>query len=103
MYATSILQTPLDASEDYETLLEYLLKDFDQDLKKLISIFCWIVQQKIPLLLCKKDIPPPDTPVGYLHAIRMKRGTYANLFAELCRYVVELAVNSFISYRQKSL
>ncbi|XP_052098847.1 lim and transglutaminase domain protein ltd-1-like [Mytilus californianus] len=80
-----VLEVSLNAANDYSTLLDYLLSNLESDLAKVRAIFCWIVQQKVPFLLCQKDIPSPDTPVGHLHAIRMRKGTYAQLFAIMCR------------------
>ncbi|CAC5401022.1 unnamed protein product [Mytilus coruscus] len=80
-----VLEVSLNAANDYSTLLDYLLSNLESDLAKVRAIFCWIVQQKVPLLLCQKDIPSPNTPVGHLHGIRMRKGTYAQLFAIMCR------------------
>ncbi|XP_076103164.1 hillarin-like [Mytilus galloprovincialis] len=80
-----VREVSLNAANDYSTLLDYLLNNLESDLAKVRAIFCWIVQQKVPLLLCQKDIPSLDTPVGHLHAIRMRKGTYAQLFAIMCR------------------
>ncbi|KAK3098833.1 hypothetical protein FSP39_023516 [Pinctada imbricata] len=74
-----------DIAEDFSQLLEYLCHGLETDLAKVRAIFYWIIHQKIPLLLKQRDIPPPDTPIGYLYHMRQRKGTYSQLFSSMCR------------------
>ncbi|XP_069137733.1 hillarin-like isoform X1 [Argopecten irradians] len=82
---TYVRKAPSGIGESYEELLDYLIRESDSDLEKIRALFYWLILQKVPMLLCQKDIPSPDTPVGYLHLVRERKGSYSELFTTLSR------------------
>ncbi|XP_060062785.1 hillarin-like [Ylistrum balloti] len=80
-----VRKAPQETGESYEALLKYLINESGSDLERIRALFYWLILQKVPMLLCQKDIPSPDTPVGYLHLVRERKGSYSEMFTTLSR------------------
>ncbi|XP_050400960.2 lim and transglutaminase domain protein ltd-1 [Patella vulgata] len=78
-------QIPQQYSYSYEILLDSLLTGLSTDLEKVRSIFIWLGSQRIKYLDdVMSDI---KTPFGYMLYMKNGNGTFAEFFAQLCRFI----------------
>ncbi|WAQ98341.1 HIL-like protein [Mya arenaria] len=76
--------TPSELLEDFDFLLEHLMRDLETPLDMVRSIYMWVTSQKIPMMSAV-GFTSIDTPKGFLFNIRQRKATYPELFAVLCR------------------
>jgi hypothetical protein len=56
------------------------------DVARVRAIYCWVVNQRLPIIDDVNDIAAPETPFGYLYLIMHRKKSYADLFCKMCRY-----------------
>lgn len=80
------LQIPITELQSYESLLNHLCGSLKSDLDRVYAIFCWIVNQRLPVINDVKHIPNTESPESFLYRIVQRKGTFAELMCKMCRY-----------------
>ncbi|KAK3602768.1 hypothetical protein CHS0354_027766 [Potamilus streckersoni] len=79
-----LLENPPKTSSSFSELAEYLTKDFSTDIYKVRAITVWMSAQNFRTRDYGGNIEE-NTPLAYMKRIRESRGTFAGLFALICR------------------
>ena len=91
-------QAPKHIESSWEELVEYLTSIYRTDMMKVRSLFAWLGTQSIENESFIGVSTPNDisaiTPRGYKKVIKDREGSYATLFALLCRYTTVLSAKS---------
>lgn len=77
-------QTPDELLDDFDLLLEHLMRDLVTPLEMVRSIYIWVTSQTLPVTSAV-GFTGIDTPKGFLYSIRLHKATFPELFSLLCR------------------
>ncbi|XP_048732516.2 hillarin-like isoform X3 [Ostrea edulis] len=78
---------PITELQSYESLLNHLCGSLKSDLDRVYAIFCWIVNQRLPVINDVKHIPNTESPESFLYRIVQRKGTFAELMCKMCRHI----------------